>query len=91
MENYMKQQLNKPTNINKYIIDKHDELEKKFIPMYNDWLALLKSRTTSLKISDKSRILENYALLYAFAEMYDILDIIKEHLDKQLSIAFNMK
>jgi len=91
MENYMKQQSNNPTNINKYIIDKHDELKDKFVRIYNEWLVLLKLDTDSLKISDKSRILENYALLYAFAEMYDILDIVKEHLDKQLSISFNMK
>lgn len=91
MENYMKKEFQNPININKYIIDKYDMLEELFVPAYNDWLTLLKTRTANLKISDKTRILENYALAYAFAETYDILDVVKEHLDEQVTIAFAMK
>lgn len=66
-------------NINKYFIDRYDNI-KEFSTKYRAWDSNLKARFSSIEKQEKDRIIENYAMLVAFAECFGFSHLVQENI-----------
>lgn len=66
-------------NINKYFIDRYDNI-KEFNAKYRARDSKLKERFSSIEKQEKDRIIENYAMLVAFAECFEFSYLVQENI-----------
>ena len=76
-------------NVVSYFLNNYERIYK-ISYLKKKYINKLTERTADLNMHEKDRIINNYALLLAFAECFDFVDIVEEYVVNQMFTQFNM-